>query len=146
MTRRFALVVAFGVVVCTAGGCASKGNVTGKVTHQGKPVTSGTVTMIASDKMPYPGMINADGSYSIANVPSGPVKVLVTSPRPAGENRVAPPIGGGDTDISKGPDPAAVQAAPDGWFPIPDKYGDPTTTTLTGTVRSPMVTIDLTLE
>jgi hypothetical protein len=124
MIRQF-LLIAAGCL--TATGCsAQRATVTGKVSHAGKPVTSGGVTLIASDNIAYSGTINRDGTYTIPNVPSGPVKIGVTSPNSSGGSRGKG--GGGLTEAPPG------DGAPAGWFPLPDKCRDPLQSGLTGTV------------
>lgn len=144
MTRKFVLLVTFCILAGAVAGCASKGNVNGKVTHKGKPVASGSVTLIASDKLAYATMINADGTFSIPNVPAGPVQIAVVSPNPGAATRGSSKSGSGTDDASGGPDVAAPAAG--GWFEIPERYADHQSSGLTGTVRSPVTTIDLNLE
>lgn len=55
------------------------GRVAGK---DGRPVTWGTVTVIASNNQAYTAPIRPDGSYQITGLPPGPVRVAVTSPDP----------------------------------------------------------------
>jgi hypothetical protein len=144
MTRKLVLLVTFCFLAGAVAGCASKGNVTGKVTHKGKPVASGSVTLIASDNLAYGTMISADGTYSIPNVPAGPVKIAVVSPNPGAATRGTAMKGSGIDDASGGPDLAAPAAG--GWFEIPEKYADHQSSGLTATVRSPVTMIDLNLE
>src|SRR4051794_25666415 len=66
-------------------GCGppGKADVSGKVTHQGKPVICGVVTIRGSDNIDMPGTIQTDGSYTVQGVTSGVVKIAVVSPNPA---------------------------------------------------------------
>jgi hypothetical protein len=60
------------------------GTVSGKVTFRGQPLPGGMVTLQAIDNGElriFPGMIQKDGSYTVANVPVGPAKVGVGFPR-----------------------------------------------------------------
>lgn len=118
-----------------AGGCApGKGVASGKVTHKGKPVTSGSVTLIASDDLPYAAPINPDGSYSIPGVPNGVVKIGVNSPNPAGVGRGGR---GGSAAFSEAREgqssPAPTPAS--GWVELPEKYADPLKSGLSGAVN-----------
>jgi hypothetical protein len=144
------------VPLCAAGllalaGCGGdKGTLSGKVTYQGKPVVLGYVSVIASDNVQYAGPINSDGSYSIPNVPGGPVKIAVSSPNPgakpgspaaAGEGRK---VKGGTGDLP-GEEAGPPGAAPAGWVALPEKYADPQTSGLANSVRGDtVINLDLT--
>src|SRR5215831_13285234 len=73
------------VTVLTLSSCASakRGDVHGKVSYGGRPIIYGSVVLIGSDDMPVTGRINADGTYAVAGVPAGAVRVAVVSPDPA---------------------------------------------------------------
>lgn len=101
-------------------GCGGKGEVSGKVTYQDKPVVYGSVMIIASDKKPYYGQIGEDGTYTVSGVPAGEAKVVVSSPDP----RQAAGKGG------------SPSVDPKKWFAIPGQYGDPDKTPLKLTVNS----------
>ena len=58
-------------------GCGGPGTVTGKVTFKGGPLPGGLVTVVDAADNRYPGQIQKDGSYIVANVPTGPAKVVV---------------------------------------------------------------------
>lgn len=141
---RLAVCLASCLFLCGGSGCGpSRGSVSGKVTYKGNPVVWGTVTVVASDNMSYAGQITSDGTYSIPNVPHGPVKFCVTSPNPAAKKLTAPPKHGG-ADL---PDPDPAQALPPAgaWVLIPEKYADFQQSGLIGTVDSDTV-IDLPLK
>jgi hypothetical protein len=146
MTRwialRLAPLTALGLLLVVSAGCfgPSRGTVSGQVTYKKKPVTWGTVSVIASDNIQYPGEITPEGTYSIPNVPGGPVKILVTSPNPGDGRRPGGVArGGGDLEAKGARAPATK------WVPLPDKYGDLAKTDLTGTVEGDTV-IDLHLK
>lgn len=129
-------------VVVNLAGCSSKVNVSGKVTYNGKAVTSGSVSLIASDNIQYAGPIGTDGSYAISSVPSGTVKILVSSPNPEGAGR-----GKGSAQKGADGDLAAAAAGPAaGWFPLPDKYADLAKTDLTGDVRGNPAVLNIELK
>jgi hypothetical protein len=148
---RAGLIAALCLGLAAVGGCGkAKSTVKGKVSYQGKPVVWGSVTLIGSDNVQYVGDITPEGTYSVANVPTGPVKLGVSSPNPnAGERR--PKRGGpgtselgGDRTSAPGEKP---KPAPGKWFEIPMKFADPTTSGLTGEVKSSSeTTVDLELK
>jgi hypothetical protein len=61
-------------------GCSSRGTVSGKVSYKDKPLPGGTVLFIHEKKGSFTSKIGDDGSYLIANVPEGQVKIVVTGP------------------------------------------------------------------
>jgi hypothetical protein len=134
---RSGLVALFLALGGLSAGCGpSKAEVTGKVSHNGKPVVYGSITLIGSDGVVYSSEIKEDGTFAIAGVPTGPVKIGVSSPNPkppeAAKASGKDDLGG----FSRGnrrppPVPESVVRA---WFPIPEKYGDPMTSGLTETV------------
>ena len=63
-------------------GFGGSGDVFGKVSLNGKPLTAGTVVIVGADKLPYTGKIGESGAYAIEKVPSGPAKISVVSPSP----------------------------------------------------------------
>ena len=73
-----------GASLLAFGGCggAETHELSGTVTSGGKPVTWGTVTVIGSDNQPRSAPIRPDGTYTVAGLPPGPVRVAVTSPNP----------------------------------------------------------------
>lgn len=144
LTRGVAAAVAAVTLALTTGCGGSKSDVSGKVTYGGKTVTSGTVTLIASDKKPYYGTIGPDGTYTVSGVPTGTVKILVSSPNPDAANRKNK-IKGGDGDLAA-PAPGSAPAAAVGWFPIPDKYGDQAATDLTGEVTGSTTVLNIDMK
>jgi hypothetical protein len=58
-------------------GCGGPGTVTGKVTYKGGPLPGGLVTVVDAIDNRYPGQIQRDGTYTVANVPPGPAKIVV---------------------------------------------------------------------
>jgi hypothetical protein len=133
--------------VLVVGGCSSKGGtLSGKVSHKGKPVVWGTVSVFGRDNIQYAGQITPEGTYSVPNVPGGPVKIAVSSPNPDGAARGGPAAAiarGGAGDLGGGPDPNPVVQSKT-WFAIPDKYADPQQSGLTGTVKGDtIINLDL---
>lgn len=136
--------ILFGVIGC---GEASHGDVVGKVSYQGRPVVWGRVTLIASDHMPYRTTIGLDGSFSIPNVPCGPIQIGVDSLDPDFVAQLKPDE---QADLDEFRRKAGVVLPPKppkgAWFPIPLKYENPTTSPLTGEVGPGRVNLDLFLN
>jgi len=151
------VVVALGLfAVVGLSGCGGTTSVSGKVTHAGKSVVWGSVQLVDSSGQFYQGTIGPDGTYKIDNVPVGSVRIGVMSPKPPEEKpgkggKTAPGAGGGKggAQASGGaedprakflreqgitPDQPLQPPPPGAWFPIPDKYNDPASSGLTGTV------------
>ena len=138
-----------GLILSAGCGGTSKTSVKGKVTYAGKPLAWGMVTLVSADGATAAGFIDHDGNYSVDGVPTGPVKIGVDSPDPAQESRSASRGGdaGKDKKDSLGiEDPRAhlkqdlppdrPKPPPGKWFPIPEKFADPNSSGLTGTVES----------
>ena len=68
------------LVAAGLAGCGKQtATVSGKLTVGGTPLPFGTVNILAAEGVPQEGKINPDGSYTVLNVPRGPVKILVTA-------------------------------------------------------------------
>jgi hypothetical protein len=68
------------LLIVAAGGCGDKkGNVSGKVTYQGKPLPGGFVNFMSSGEKSdlKTSPIKEDGSYSVSGLPVGPAKISV---------------------------------------------------------------------
>jgi hypothetical protein len=131
----------FGVVLLAAllgTGCGGgKGEVSGTVTYQGKPLPLGTVTFMGTDNQSVGAAAITEGKYAMAKVPAGPVKIIVAvppyseDPRPRRQRK----------HFGKEPpkDVPASQAAPPPKFAprfvIPEKYANPDQSGLTYTVQ-----------
>jgi hypothetical protein len=99
-----------GLAGCRGGNLPA--SVSGKVSYQGRPVTSGVVVLVGADgKTSTPGAVGPDGTYRIAQAPAGTVRVAFDNPPPP---HVAPGnLGAGD----------AAQAFAS-YVPTPLKYTD----------------------
>jgi hypothetical protein len=130
-------VVGVGFLVLLAAGCQSKGHVTGKVTFKDKPLVYGTVLFVGSDGSSVQAMIQRDGNYSADGVAVGDAQVAVNSPNPKS-------IGIFTTwkNPAKKPPPLEIP----GWFEIPTRYGDVTTSKLNLAVKGGSNTFDIELK
>jgi hypothetical protein len=122
-------------------GCGGpKGDVSGKVTYQGKPLLGGTVTFFAADnKVVGSSPISADGDYSIAKVPTGEVKITVSAPPFVIGGPNAPPPFMGKATGKPNPQLTKERAMKSQSLPrvqIPGKYKIPEQSGLTYTVQS----------
>lgn len=74
-------------------GCGGTGDVSGKVYHNGEPLPGGLVTIFDSQEGHNQSMIQKDGSYTVANVATGPAVVCVETspPQPSVVNKNNPP-------------------------------------------------------
>ena len=128
-----------GIVVALLGlGCAGRGDVSGKVRYEGKPLVWGTVQFEARDGSLSQGNIGSDGSYSIRGVSTGEVKAAVSSRNPKSSDFIPIEKEGG----RKFPSLPEVQ----GWFAIPPRYEDFSSSGLTYLVKPGENTIDIELK
>jgi hypothetical protein len=134
----FRSTVALALLPLAALGCAGKGDVSGKVTYQGKPLVWGTVQFEGSDNLVKQGNINSDGTYSIRGVATGEAKVAVSSINPKSSDFQVRQVEGGP----------APKPRPEvkGWFPIPDKYDTPFKSGLTYPIKRGENKIDIELK
>lgn len=151
-----ALWLAGAAVLMMVSGCGSTTNVTGKVTYKGMPVSTGSITLVASNGTAYSGILGTDGSFSIPGVPTGEAQVAVVGANPAAAVPAPPPPpglpgGGGGGGLGRGspapegietgpPQPPAIANGP----VIPPQYADPRTSGLTVKIKAgEPVSIDL---
>jgi hypothetical protein len=124
-----------GALLVAPAGCGGggKAEVTGRVTHQGKAVVVGTVVFQGPDGLAMPGPISADGSYRVTGVAAGKALIGVVSrdpgPTVAAKGRV-------NTKPGRDPDEAPPAADRRKWFPLPEKYEDPTKSGLSTTLKA----------
>jgi len=136
------------LAILTVLGCAGRrSEVSGTVTYQGKPLEIGTVTFLDNNKLVLGSGAISDGKYSIAKLPSGPVKIVVTTPPqiPANVRARSAPAGktlpkGKQMAEEKHLSPEELNALPRGGrLPphviIPEKYANPDESGLSYTVR-----------
>jgi hypothetical protein len=123
------VVLVAAVLVLAGSGCGvPRGDLSGTVKYQNKPVIYGGVTVIGKDNVPHAGEIKEDGTYKVTGIPAGPVRIAVSSPNP---NPPPPPSGvsgeprGGKADAGHGH--GIVLPAPTvrtGWRALPPQYAD----------------------
>jgi hypothetical protein len=140
-------------------GCGPpKGDVTGSVTSQGKPVVWGSVTLVDESGLYHQANIDLEGNYEVKGVAAGPVKIAVVSPNPGGRTvRGGGPIDSGVAGEADDPREQFIQGKtkntddrprpPNGaWFPIDPKYNDPESSGLTGKVEAGRSELNITLD
>jgi hypothetical protein len=113
--RRFFFLQLLGGLLClTVIGCGpGRGDLSGKITYQGKSLRSGSISVLDSEGVPKSGLIQDDGSYLVQDIGAGPIKIAVISPDP-GQSQPRP--------RKKDVPPPKVDRT--GWFAIPEKYSD----------------------
>ncbi len=116
------------LLALAAAGCdPARGTVSGRVTYQGRPLPTGTVQFFCGDGQILSGLIREDGTYSVADVPAGPVRVTVVShpPVPTGFQlpQHLPPSNGAPAFSTNGPTTAKAPA--NRAVAIPERYGAP---------------------
>jgi hypothetical protein len=130
-------VVGLGLLALAAG-CQGKGDVSGTVTYEGRPLVFGTVLFEGSDGGLRQSNIGTDGSYTVRGVATGEAKVAVSSLNPNSSDFIAIQREGG----KKPPPRPEVR----GWFPIPKKYDAPYTSGLTYPIKRGENKIDIELK
>jgi len=130
------------IVLAGLAGCGSNtATVSGKVTYQGRPVTSGTVIALNPDGTAKSWVILPDSTYMIEGVQKGHVKFGVFSPDPV---RATSILKGKKGVAKESADTKAAERA--GWFPLPPELGDPEKSGLACDVSTSHVQYDLELK
>lgn len=144
------VVVAAALSICGCGNIG-KSTVSGRVEYFGKVLKGGNVTFVKPGYGTASGPIKDDGTYTVAGVPLGTVKVCVETkslaPKSSGKAfNYTPPKG---AQLPGGYDPNAggnSEETAKRYVKIPDKYGDPEQTDLTLEVTGPTMTYDILLK
>jgi hypothetical protein len=134
----FCPATALALLTLAALGCGGRGDVSGKVSYQGKLLVFGTVQIEASDKTIKQANIEQDGSYSIPGVPVGEAKVAVSSDNP--NSSAFQPL------QREGRPPPPPLPKVEGWFAIPPEYQDLSKPKLTYTVERGQNKYDIDLK
>jgi len=140
------------LTVLTLSSCASakRGDIHGKVSYGGRPIIYGSVVLIGSDDMPVTGRINSDGTYAVAGVPAGAVRVAVVSPDPATPQRLDRQLPGvrapKATPLPLIPPPVVPEVDRRKWFALPKQYEMIDTSGITTTIHEGDNTFDIELK
>lgn len=122
------------VIGCGGGSREPVGQVTGKVTFGGSPVTEGTISFMSKTGRSGAGKLNSDGSFTIASenqgLPPGTYKVVVVPPEVE--------VPGDGTSL-----PAMIHKEMPN---IPEKYRSEETTDLQVTIKEGANEIPVTLK
>jgi hypothetical protein len=136
---RSACVLLWTTLLVGCGG-ASVGDVSGRVEHQGKLVTSGSVVFVGSDRQPKQGAIQPDGTYTVLQVPVGEARVAIHSPDPGEVPTIVQ-----DPNDKRPPRKTPRLGDRSKWFPLPPEYGDHEKSGLKATIIAGDNTYDLKL-
>ncbi len=157
LLSRIVVLVCVTAAVCILTGCSKKltATVSGKVTYQGAPIKTGTITFHGAEKKMASAAIQPDGTYTCTEVPMGDVKVTVEqfgAGLPGGSKVGGPGVpgkpGGGGliTPGKKSPEktktPENAPPAPE-LAKLPANVGKLETTPLKYTIDSSNQTIDI---
>jgi hypothetical protein len=116
--------------------------VKGRVTYNGKPLPSGTVTFVDTKGGVETSWIDSQGNYHIPRVAAGAVQVTVQTPSP---RRLPPhlrPTASPEERAAAERDGAVIVPS----VPIPQRYSDPKESGLTYQVASGAQTFDIDLK
>jgi hypothetical protein len=100
-----------------------RGDVRGKVTYQGEPISLATLMFVTVDNQVYRADLSEDGSYAIPGVPLGKVRVAVQQALPMVKPR-PDPVGPGVAAGPGGQEFIPGNLSTD-MVPLPEKYGHP---------------------
>jgi hypothetical protein len=127
-----------------AAGCGSRepASVHGTVTYNGRPITSGTLTLMGPDNKVATSNIGPDGSYAIDSITPGKVLVAVYSPDPVAtlspEFRAAR---AGRTPVKS--QVTRMPVSDSKWFPLPERLANPDTSEVVIEVNSGSQTLNI---
>lgn len=152
MTIRKAACLLLCAVVGLVGGAGCGGpnpqapaNVSGGVTYNGKTVPGGVVKFVAPDGAQYTGDIGPDGTYSIADVPTGELIVVVDNSNldPSKHPEMKGETAKRYSSIQQQKPPSGYSAGPTGtgsddrkFIKLPEKYSNPKKSPLSTTLKA----------
>ncbi|CAN5541294.1 hypothetical protein BH11PLA2_BH11PLA2_28050 [soil metagenome] len=136
MNRRRFLVLAAGTIPVL--GCGSKtGSLKGAVTYLGKPVVIGIVTATGEGGVaPVGAEIQPDGTYLIAEMPTGTYLLSVVSPDPEEQARLASKLRESGRKPANAPATTTPKPVP-GWIELPARFANPDTADFKVEVNGP---------
>jgi hypothetical protein len=135
MSRTIRLVAVF-IPLALLTGCGGKGDVSGTVNYQGKPVAKGQVTFQGQDGKTYMGDIQ-DGKYKVSGVPTGTAKIAVTALDESITEHFRKMSEYGRGNKGEGPPKAPPPAIdPASMYLVPQKYADVNSSGLSYEVKS----------
>jgi hypothetical protein len=153
--RRWGLFLSSALLACSVGcGAKERAVVKGKVTIGTKTLTAGNVIFWGADNMTATAVIDKHGNYAMNDAPVGEVKITVTVPPipPGGLEKVQnmmkhPGLKGiKSVDPESGKSISIVGDMPATIVPIPDRYGNVSTSNLTYTVQRGEQSYDIPLS
>lgn len=148
--RTLLAVPLFGFAVAAVVGCGGGGNplapasVSGSVSYKGKTVTGGSISFVTPTGTPYSSAISVDGTYAVADLPTGEMIVVVETESVNPEVKAA---SGKDADrrnammgARTGPNGQSGGGGSSGleakYIKIPEKYSKSKTSPLTYMVKN----------
>jgi len=121
-----------------------KAKVTGRVTMQGRPVIWGSVVLVGENGQSVVGRIEPDGTFTVANAPTGEVAVAITSPDPLIQHYATQIKTSRERIPVKQWAPLTIDRSQ--WFVLPSRYEDAKTSGLTLSLKRGTNNYDLTLQ
>jgi hypothetical protein len=126
------------LLLVLSAGCSSYGNVSGKVSFKGETLGGGKVLFVAPGQKTVSSPIAPDGTYTIANIPTGTVQIAVEteSARPVEADAMKAGVPQIPPDANLPPEAAksmykSGMANKGKYVWIPEGYGDPEKSGLT---------------
>jgi hypothetical protein len=132
------------LVAVDLSGCGNgTSTLSGKVSYRGRPVTSGSIIVLQDGGTARSGIIQPDGTYSVAGVERGHMRVAVISPNPAHTRSVLTVEANRARVGHKRTHAVAYRPNTSGWFPLPHDLGDPATSGLECDIAATNVEYDI---
>ncbi len=135
------------IAALVAAGCGEKpkSRIHGKITYLNKPLTDATIIFLASDNSTYTAELSKEGTYAVAGVTQGPIRVSIQQALPSVSPRADPdPTGriaaakAAKVGDEKGARPAPPPSTPkERKVTLPKKYNDPAQSGLSFELNDP---------